>query len=85
MTHFNLSDTDIRNISEIIVGDAGSFYPYIPGPKIVETFNTEFGLMTPTSGETLRQDGVMPRKRFDFFSPPNTLMSFSRICYPTGS
>ena len=43
MTHFNLSDTDIRSISEIIVGDAGGFYPYISGPKIVETFNTEFG------------------------------------------
>lgn len=43
LTHFNLSDTDIRSISEIIVGDAGGFYPYISGPKIVETFNTEFG------------------------------------------
>lgn len=43
MTRFNISDADIRSISEIIVGDTGDFYPYISGPKIVEMFNSEFG------------------------------------------
>lgn len=43
MAHFNISDANIRSISEIIVGDIGDFYPYISGPKIVEMFNTGFG------------------------------------------
>lgn len=42
MAHLNISDADIRSISEIIVGDTGDFYPYISGPKIVEMFNTGF-------------------------------------------
>lgn len=44
MTHFDISDADIKSISETILGDAGDFYLYIPGPKIIEIFNAEFGL-----------------------------------------
>lgn len=42
MAHSDISDADIRSISEIIVGDTGDFYPYISGRKFAEMFDARF-------------------------------------------